>query len=72
VNPPRAIHLSVNGESRGIPEGTTVQSLLEDLGLVAGRVACEVNGTIVKRADFGRTVLKEGDAVEVVQMIGGG
>ncbi|HRY30241.1 MAG TPA: sulfur carrier protein ThiS [Elusimicrobiota bacterium] len=64
--------IQVNGEKRQVPDGATVQSLLESLGMGAGRVACELNLNIVKRADFPSTRLKEGDSVELVQMIGGG
>jgi thiamine biosynthesis protein ThiS len=35
-------------------------------------MACEVNREIVRRADYGATVLRESDELEIVQMIGGG
>ena len=66
------IRATINGEERTLAEGMTLAALLESLGLEAGRVACEVNLDIVKRADYAKTVLREGDAVEIVQMIGGG
>lgn len=64
--------LTVNGEPRQVPAGSTLGSLLKDLNLTAGRLACEVNLEIVRRADYDKTTLKEGDNVEIVQMIGGG
>lgn len=64
--------ITVNGEKRQLPDGLTLAGLLGDLRLTAGRLACEVNREIVKRADYAGTVLKEGDEVEIVQMIGGG
>lgn len=66
------MRLKVNGEERELKEGTTLQQVVESFGLNPGRIACEVNLRIVKRADYGKTVLKDGDAVEIVQMIGGG
>ena len=62
----------VNGETRRLPEGSTVAGVIESLGLTAGRVAAEVNGIVVRRADHARHVLREGDVVELVSMIGGG
>jgi thiamine biosynthesis protein ThiS len=50
----------------------TLQGLLDSLQLPAGRVACEVNLKIVKRALYPSTVLQDGDAVEIIQAIGGG
>ncbi len=64
--------LKVNGEEREVREGATLLALLEDLRLTPGRLACEVNAEIVRRAAYGATPLKSGDAVEIVQMIGGG
>lgn len=64
--------LTVNGEARTVAEGLTLAQLVEELHLVAGRLACEVNGHIVRRADYGSTSLSDGDTIEIVQMIGGG
>jgi thiamine biosynthesis protein ThiS len=44
--------LTVNGETRTVAEGLTLAQLVEELHLVAGRLACEVNGQIVRRADY--------------------
>lgn len=66
------MNVRVNGEARDLPDGATLQTLVESLKLTAGRVACEVNMEIVKRADYAAKRLKDGDAVEIVQMIGGG
>jgi thiamine biosynthesis protein ThiS len=66
------MNLRVNGEPREVSEGATLLSLVESLGLNPGRIACEVNMDIVKRADYAARRLKDGDTVEIVQMIGGG
>ena len=36
------------------------------------RVAVERNGDIVPKAQYGETVLADGDSVEVVSFVGGG
>ncbi len=64
--------LMVNGEARTTAERLTLAQLVEELHLVPGRLACEVNGHLVCRADYGATPLSDGDVVEIVQMIGGG
>ena len=68
----RLMHIEVNGESREVPEGTTVTSLLELLGVTAPRVAVELNTRVVTRALHPRTSLQAGDRVEVVTFVGGG
>ena len=35
-------------------------------------IAVERNGSIIKRNDYDKTVLQDGDTVEIVQVVGGG
>ena len=62
----------LNGEKKDIPDGITVVGLLEHLNIQHQRVAVERNEEIVKKAAYGETVLKDGDALEVVSFMGGG
>ena len=66
------MRVQVNGEPREVEPGSTVAALLALLGLVDRPVAVERNAEIVPRAQHGVTVLSEGDALEVVQFVGGG
>jgi len=50
----------------------TLQQLLDSLEIPSVRVACEVNLKIIRRAMYPGTTLNEGDAVEIIQAIGGG
>jgi sulfur carrier protein len=62
----------LNGGTKTVPDGITVIGLLEHLGIQHQRVAVERNEEIVKKAAYGETVLKDGDALEVVSFMGGG
>ena len=64
--------LQLNGEPREFPDGLTVASLVESLGMKPDRVAVELNREIVARANWAATVLKDGDKLEVVHFVGGG
>lgn len=64
--------LTVNGEKKSFPGAKTVGDVLKALKLTEGRLACELNMDIVRRADYDKTALKDGDTLEIVQMIGGG
>jgi len=55
-----------------VPEGFTVSALIERLELTEGPVAVERNLEVVPRAEHARTVLCEGDVVEIVHFVGGG
>ena len=66
------MRVQVNGELREVPSGSTVASLLATLGLGDRPVAVERNTEIVPRARHAATELADGDALEVVQFVGGG
>ena len=66
------MQITVNGESREIPDQTTVRGLIELLSLSDGPVAVERNGEIVPRADHAATVLADADILEIVHFVGGG
>ena len=62
----------VNGETRQIPENTNLARLLEILELASARVAVELNQSVVRRAEWENTVLRENDRIEIVHFVGGG
>jgi len=64
--------LTVNGESVSLPDGGTVEELLEQQGLGQAACAVEVNGGLVPKREHREYVLEEGDRVEVVTLVGGG
>ena len=64
--------IRVNGEEKEIADGLNVARLLEELQIRAGRVVVELNRNIVSREAHGSTLLKEGDALEIVHFVGGG
>lgn len=69
---PSGMTITVNGETRDVPEGTTVAALVVRLGLEKAAVAAEVNGTLVPKRRHADTTLTLGDKVELVSLVGGG
>ena len=64
--------LQVNGESRTCRAGTSLPDFLTEVGLNPKLVAVEYNGEILARALWEQTVLKSGDCLEIVTIVGGG
>jgi thiazole synthase len=64
--------ITVNQESRTLPAAATIADLIVQLKLDPRRVAVEVNRELVPRARHGERALSEGDAVEIVTLVGGG
>ncbi|MCE9589830.1 MAG: sulfur carrier protein ThiS [Planctomycetes bacterium] len=64
--------LTINGEPCELTDGKTVRQMIEDLGFKGRAVAVEVNRKVVPKKQHETTALRDGDAVEVVTLVGGG
>ncbi|HET9622876.1 MAG TPA: sulfur carrier protein ThiS [Kofleriaceae bacterium] len=67
-----SIEVVINGQPRTVNQGTTIASLIGDLGLSGKPVAVERNREVVPRAQHASTELAAGDRLEVVTFVGGG
>lgn len=52
--------------------GQTLLAYLQSAGYTPARIAVEINLKIIPKADYGQTILQDGDTVEIVQFVGGG
>lgn len=66
------MNIHLNGEPRELPPGSTITELLQELGVTRPHVAVELNLEVVPRAQHADTVLRDGDRLEVVTLVGGG
>ncbi len=65
------IRVTVNGEDRDVPAGSTVTSLLAEANLQPRQVAVEVNRRL-RRGQAYDEALAAGDTIEIVTFVGGG
>lgn len=66
------MNVFVNGEEQTIDDPCTVAEMLRRLGLHDRRCATVLNGSILRRPDRETTLLKAGDSLDIVSMVGGG
>ena len=64
--------VQVNGETRTLPEGCTIQHLLEILGIGNRRVAVALNQDVIPQSGHTRVILKADDRIEILEAVGGG
>lgn len=64
--------VTINGERRGMPAGSSLLDVVRSLDLEPERVAIELNRAIVKREFWTSTLVDSGAEVEIVQFVGGG
>lgn len=68
----QVIQIQLNGESRTVPAGLSVEGLLRELDIARDRVAVELNRQIVRQPQWSTTPVEAGAQVEIVQFVGGG
>jgi thiamine biosynthesis protein ThiS len=68
----RNVTILLNGDPYEVAGPLTVSALLAHLEIDARRVAVEHNLVVLKRAAFDTAEVQEGDAVEIVNFVGGG
>ncbi len=67
------ITVVANGRQVELPEGSTLDALLDALGVPAKAVAAmEHNGEPVPRSDQSARSLSDGDRIELVRAVAGG
>ncbi len=66
--------LKINGENVDAAQaaGMTLTEYLEKNGYKTGRIAVERNLEIVPKSEYDSVVLEDGDAIEIVNFVGGG
>ena len=68
----RQVQIIVNGEEKIFREGVTIFRLLNELSIKPQGIAVELNLEIAPKGRYSETVLKNGDRIEIVRMVGGG
>lgn len=62
----------VNGKEREFEEGTTLNTMLEALNLDITGMIIEKNLEVVSRSEYEKTVLEDGDRIELIRLVAGG
>lgn len=66
------MQITVNGQIQNIGESLTLKAFIDSMNSRRLRIIAEVNGAIIKAPLWPSTVLKGGDTVELVTVVGGG
>lgn len=66
------INLTVNGKPRSIEESVQLEEYLLSFGVNLDHVAVGYNGEVIKKEEFPKVSLCDGDILEIVRPVGGG
>ena len=66
------MNIMVNGNPKACSQKTNLRALIATVCRDSQHVIAELNGRIVKSADWKQTLLRDGDKIELVTFVGGG
>ncbi len=72
------MHLTVNGKPREVGDSARVGDAVPLLAMLDAfevnpkLVAVAINGDVIPKSEFAAARVREGDAIEIVRMVGGG
>lgn len=66
------ITVSINGSHRELPDGLTVEGLIQEFHLKPNSVVVEHNHQVVHRNAYPSTPVSDRDTIEIVRVVGGG
>ena len=66
------MNITLNGQTREVPAGSTVADLISALEIEPRYVAVERNRELVPRTRHSEQQLEDGDELEIVTLVGGG
>jgi thiamine biosynthesis protein ThiS len=66
------MNIRINGNSREIADHIKLSDLLRGLQIRSEGIAVELNREVLPRERWNSVVVQEGDALEIVQFVGGG
>ena len=64
--------ITANSKTFSVADGTTISAFIESLSKKPSRCVVEYNGKALTFAAFADIVLKDGDMLEIMQIVAGG
>ena len=66
------MHITLNGQKKEVLPSQNLQEVISRFSQSSAVLIAEVNGTIVKKAQWDAVNVNDGDTIELVSFVGGG
>ena len=66
------MHIVINGQKKEISAAQSLREIVSRFSSNPAALIAEVNGTIVKKAQWDAVSVNDGDTIELVSFVGGG
>jgi thiamine biosynthesis protein ThiS len=65
-------YLYLNGTKILLDNDINLLTFLETQNLFKKQIAIAINGSVIQKKEYKKTIIREGDKIEVVHAVGGG
>ncbi len=66
------MNVTLNGQRKEMANAINLKEIIEQFCNDSNHVIAELNGQIIKKAEWAQSRISEGDTIELVNFVGGG
>lgn len=66
------MQIKVNGKLYNFNENITLEDIINQLNILSQNIIAEVNGQVITKEKFNKTVIENDSVIELIKFVGGG
>lgn len=66
------MQIKVNGRLYNFDDNITLENIINQLNISSQNIIAEVNGEVITKEEFNKTVIENNSVIELIKFVGGG
>ena len=66
------MQIKVNGKLYNLNDNITLEDIINQLNILSQNIIAEVNGQVITKEKFNKTVIENNSVIELIKFVGGG
>lgn len=66
------MQIKVNGKLYDFNDNITLENIINQLNISSQNIIAEVNGEVITKEEFNKTVIENNSVIELIKFVGGG
>lgn len=66
------MQIKVNGKFYNFNDNITLEDIINQLNILSQNIIAEVNGQVITKEKFNKTVIENNSIIELIKFVGGG
>ncbi|MDE7314967.1 MAG: sulfur carrier protein ThiS [Mucispirillum sp.] len=66
------MQIKVNGKLYNFDDNITLEDIMNQLNILSQNIIAEVNGQVITKEKFNKTVIENNSIIELIKFVGGG